>query len=265
MIHGGRAGYDRLLVLARQRWPDTRRLFDAIGVRSGMRCIDLGCGGGAVTFELARLVGPSGQVTGVDMDEEKLALARASAEADGVDNVEFRHANVNDWGEVDAYDLVYSRFLLEHLGRPLDLLRRMWEAVRTGGALAVEDADFEGLFCDPPNEGYAFWARTYSAVLERNGGDPRLGRKLYRMFLEAGVPDPRMRMAQEVNVERERKVLPLLTLEATATSITEAGLASTEEVESALESLSAFTEDPTSLVAGPRIFQVWACRPESST
>ena len=76
MIRGGREGYERLLVLARERWPDTAALFDRAGLAPGMHCVDLGCGGGQVTLEMARLVAPGGSVTGVDMDEVKLDLAR---------------------------------------------------------------------------------------------------------------------------------------------------------------------------------------------
>lgn len=72
MIRGGREGYERLLVLARERWPDTAALFERVGLTPGMRCIDLGCGGGEVTLEMARLVGPGGSVTGIDLDEVKL-------------------------------------------------------------------------------------------------------------------------------------------------------------------------------------------------
>jgi 2-polyprenyl-3-methyl-5-hydroxy-6-metoxy-1,4-benzoquinol methylase len=79
VIRGGRDGYNRLLVLARASWPDTAALFDRAGIGPGMQCVDLGCGGGEVTFELARLVAPGGSVTGVDMDEVKLDLARKAA------------------------------------------------------------------------------------------------------------------------------------------------------------------------------------------
>jgi ubiquinone/menaquinone biosynthesis C-methylase UbiE len=49
---GGKQGYERLLLLARDRWPDTAALFARAGVSPGMRCIDLGCGGGEVTLEI---------------------------------------------------------------------------------------------------------------------------------------------------------------------------------------------------------------------
>ena len=115
MIRGGKQGYERLLLLARERWPGTAALFDRAGLAPGLQCIDLGCGGGEVTFEMVRLVTPGGSVTGVDMDEVKLDLARRSAAGRGLDNVEFRLLNVNDWDEPAGYDAVYCRFLLQHL------------------------------------------------------------------------------------------------------------------------------------------------------
>src|SRR6185437_8663648 len=114
VIRGGRAGYERLQLLARDRWPDTRALLTRAGVGAGMRCIDLGCGGGEVTFELARLVAPDGTVIGVDMDEIMLGLARDVAAERGITNVEFRALNVNAWDEPATYDVVFSRFLLQH-------------------------------------------------------------------------------------------------------------------------------------------------------
>ena len=115
MIRGGREGYERLLVLARERWPDTAALFERVGLSPGMRCIDLGCGGGEVTLEMARLVGPGGSVTGIDMDEVKLDLARQAAARSGLGNVEFRLLNLHDWDEPTAYDTAYCRFVLQHL------------------------------------------------------------------------------------------------------------------------------------------------------
>src|SRR5262249_9365335 len=151
VIRGGEAGYERLQLLARARRADTIALLDRAGVGPGMRCVDLGCGGGNVAFELARLVGPRGSGTGIGIDAVKLELAREAAVRQGLANVEFRAANVDEWDEPSAYDVVYGRFLLQHLNRPLDMLRRMWSAVRPGGVIAVEDTDFDGAFCEPSN------------------------------------------------------------------------------------------------------------------
>jgi SAM-dependent methyltransferase len=258
VIRGGKEGYERLLLLARDRWPDTAALFERAGLSPGMSCIDLGCGGGEVTLEIARLVAPGGSVTGVDMDQIKLDLGRRVAAGRGLANVEFRLLDVRDWDEPGGYNAVYCRFLLEHLSQPVDLLRRMWAGVRPGGVLIVEDADFDGWCCHPANDGFDFFVRTYAQVLQRRGGDHALGRKLYGCFLAAGIPGPRVAVAQPVWIEGERKTLPWSTLEASTEAILSEGLASEDEVTAALTTLQRFTADPQTLISGPRIFQLWS-------
>jgi ubiquinone/menaquinone biosynthesis C-methylase UbiE len=260
VIRGGKEGYERLLVLARKSWPGTLALFQRAGLSVGMHCLDLGCGGGAVTMEMAQLVAPGGAVIGVDMDGVKLELARRAAAERKLGNVEFRQTNVNDWNEPGAYDAVYSRFLLQHLSQPIDLLRRMWAGVRPGGLLIIEDADFDGWCCDPPNDAFDFFVRTYIEVAQRNGGDARTGRKLHRYFLEAGIPEPRLSVVQPIATDGEAKTLPRSTLEYSAEAITSAGIASFEEVNRALTGLTEFIRNPCTVVSGPRIFQAWAKR-----
>jgi hypothetical protein len=168
---------------------------------------------------------------------------------------------VNDWEEVAAYDLVYSRLLLQHVSRPVELLQRMWAAVRPQGAIIVEDADFDGLFWHPANAGFDLYARLYPRVLERRGGDAAIGRKLYGYFLEAGIPDPDLRLVQRADAVGVTKTLALSTLAATAAAIVEERLASAQEVTAALADLGTFTADATTVIGGPRVFQLWARRP----
>jgi ubiquinone/menaquinone biosynthesis C-methylase UbiE len=260
VIRGGHDGYERLRLLARAWLPYTSGLFDRIGIAPGWRCLDLGCGGGEVTFEIARRVGPTGSVTGIDMDEVKLDLGRASAADQGLRNVDFQTLNVYDWHAPEAYDLVYCRCLLQHLSRPVDVLRAMWSAVKPGGVIVVEDADFAGAFCYPPNDGFDFHLRTYCQVLERRGGDPAVGRKLYGYALEAGIPEPILNVVQRVDNTGEAKTLTLSTLDATADPVLAEGLATAAELSAALASLSRFTDDPTTIIGLPRHFQLWRRR-----
>ena len=225
-----------------------------------MRCIDLGCGGGQVTLEIARLVAPGGSAVGVDMDQIKLDLARRTAAQRGLGNVEFRQLNVRDWDEPGGYDAVYCRVLLHHLSRPVDLLGRMWAAVRPGGVLIVEDADFDGRCCHPPNEGFDFFLRTYGQVLQRSGGDHAFGRKLYAGFLAAGIPRPQVTLVQPAWTEGKEKTLAWSTLEATAEAIVSQRVASEGDVMAALATLERFTADPQTLICGPCIFQLWSAR-----
>jgi ubiquinone/menaquinone biosynthesis C-methylase UbiE len=248
------------LLLARASWPDTAALFSRAGIRAGMQCVDLGCGSGEVTFELARLAGPGGFVTGVDMDEVKLGLARKAAVERGVSNVEFLARNVSSWAEPGTYDVVYSRFLLQHLSELVDLLRRMWAAVRSGGLMIAEDADFDGWCCHPPNDGFDFFVRAYAEVIRRRGGDHATGRKLHQYFRDAGIPTPQVALAQSVFVSGEGKELAWSTLDATSEAILAEGVATSGELAAALASLRQFTDDDTTLIARPRVFQLWSAR-----
>jgi len=262
VLRGGQWGYERLELLARIRRPDTAEMFRTAGIRPGMRCLDLGCGGGEVTFDLARLVWPTGSVVGIDMDEAMLALARLAIPAQGVSNVEFVAADVTEWDDPDAYDVVYSRFLLQHLSSPVDMLRRMWRAVRAEGVIAVEDADFDGLFCDPGDSGFGFYQTMYPRVCALNGGDPTIGRKLFRYFGEAGIGEPELRLVQSFGTsgDSDTKALAVSTLEGSADAIVAAGLATADEVAAAIADMTAFASTTGTLVGDPRTFQVWATR-----
>ena len=258
VIRGGERGYERLQLLARERWPGTAALLGRAGLAPGMTTVDLGCGGGNVTIEIARLIAPA-LATGIDMDEVKLALAREVAAARGIANVQFRAMNLHDWHEPAAYDVVYTRFVLQHLSEPVQMLRKMWEAVRAGGMLIVEDADFDGWACYPPSPGLEFFTRTYAQLILRSGGDHSLARKLYAYFMQAGIGRPEVQVNQPVYLEGEGKTLAWTTLEATADLIVAEAIASREDVEGALRDLKRLAEDQATLLLGPRIFQLW-CR-----
>jgi len=117
-IRGGEEGRRRLDLLARTMAPNTEALLARAGLRAGMRCIDLGCGGGHVSRYLAGRVGAGGFVVGVDVDEVKLEAARTESAQAGLTQLEFRAGNVTSWTEPATYDLVYGRFILSHIPQP---------------------------------------------------------------------------------------------------------------------------------------------------
>jgi hypothetical protein len=156
--------------------------------------------------------------------------------------------------------MVYCRFVLQHLSEPVDLLRRMWGAVRTGGVLVVEDADIDTFCCHPPHEAFDFFVAAYGRALERRGGDNAIGRKLFDYFHDAGISRPQVALVQSVWTEGEGKTLPWTTLEASADSIVSEGVATKDEVMQALATLERLAANPRTLICGPRVFQLWSRR-----
>ena len=125
-------------------------------------------------------------------------------------------------------------------------------AVRPGGVLILEDADFALAFCEPPDADFDFFIAAYSETLRRRGGDPSIGRRLHRCATDAGVPAPELSIAQHVEAAGEGKTMMWRTLEATADAMVAEGVATDAQIAEALEGLIAATDDPARSSAGPR-------------
>ena len=93
------------------------------------------------------MVGPTGRVVGIDLDETKIALARREAAALTPCNVEFGVSKIGDGVGTAEFDAVYTRFVLTHLGDPAAALTWMLGRLPPGGRVVVEDIDCSGHFC----------------------------------------------------------------------------------------------------------------------
>src|SRR5688572_15686623 len=115
VIRGGMEGRERLRLLSRVLHRTTADVLERAGVRRGMRCLDMGCGGGDVTCQIALVAGSDGSVVGADADQEKIDIARKEAAESGLANVEYRLADAIRDPFPPEFEAVYARFLLTHL------------------------------------------------------------------------------------------------------------------------------------------------------
>src|SRR5262245_42497502 len=122
-IRGGRSGRERLRVLSHVLQAGTLDFLDKVGLRPGMACMDVGCGGGDVSRELARRVGARGHVMALDIDSTQLEIVQTETAAQNITNVTYRTVDVtNPPDDLGSFDLVYARFLLCHLKAPSRVL-----------------------------------------------------------------------------------------------------------------------------------------------
>ncbi|GBE82698.1 Uncharacterized methyltransferase [Sparassis crispa] len=158
-------------------------------LRSDMRILDIGCGPGTITADLAKLV-PNGDVVGVELAGDVLEKARANAAALGVKNVQFVVGDVNGLAFPDGtFDVVHAHQVLQHVGDPVRALREMRRITKPGGIVAVRDTDFDTFTWFPDVEGMADFKEKYVHVQRANGGEPLAGRRLHAWAREAGF-DP---------------------------------------------------------------------------
>ncbi|MGX4688881.1 class I SAM-dependent methyltransferase [Streptomyces sp. JNUCC 63] len=154
-----------------------------------MKILDIGCGPGTITADLAELV-PDGHVTGVDRAPGILERARATAGARGLANIDFAVADVHalDCPD-DTFCVVHAHQVLQHVGDPVQALREMRRVTKPGGYVAVRDADYAAMTWYPEVPGLDDWLDLYRRVARANGGEPDAGRRLRSWALAAGFTD----------------------------------------------------------------------------
>jgi len=260
-IRGGESGRERLRVLSHVFQGGTLNLLDKVGLRPGMTCMDVGCGGGDVSRELSRRVGAGGRVLGLDMDTAQLEIVRAEASAQNIANIDYRLADVNHPPrEIGLFDLVYTRFLLCHLTEPAKVLSWMASCLKPGAILAIEDCDFTGHFCYPPLPAFERYVALCGEVMRRRGGDPHIGLKLPQMLTHHGLSIAGIAVFQPSDIDGDVKLLNALTMDNVVDAILNDNLATEQEVLQIVDALNASVDDAGTFASVTRIVQVWGRR-----
>jgi ubiquinone/menaquinone biosynthesis C-methylase UbiE len=156
-------------------------------LQSGMSLLDCGSGPGSITIDLAALVAP-GEVIGIDMAENHLEIGRRNAKERGVSNIRFETANVYELPFTDnSFDAVFSHAVVEQLDDPLKALREQYRVLKPGGILAIRDADRAGELFWPQNDTLTDLLDLWNRVMQHNGADPFVGRRLRSLLNETGL------------------------------------------------------------------------------
>lgn len=180
----------RLVVQNALLAPLTRRLLERAGIAAGMRILDIGSGSGDVALLAAELVGPAGEVTGVDRDPAQVAYAQQRASARGLANVRFVAGDFRDIALTPAVDAIVGRLVLMYAADPLDALKRAVRNLKPGGVIALHESiiDYEGpVFVEPPDCLAARAAEWFRAGFRHAGVHPRMGLRLFGLMRQAGL------------------------------------------------------------------------------
>jgi 2-polyprenyl-3-methyl-5-hydroxy-6-metoxy-1,4-benzoquinol methylase len=156
-------------------------------LRSGQRLLDVGCGPGTLSTDLARLVAPA-EVTGVDISASVVEEATAYAARAGVSNVEFLAGDFREAGfEPASFDVVHAHQVLQHLSDPVGALTAMAGLARRGGIVAVRDSDYSAFTWAPVSPLLDRWREIYLAVTRHNRAEAQAGRWLLQWAHAAGL------------------------------------------------------------------------------
>ena len=156
----------------------------------GSSILDVGCGPGTITVDLAERVAP-GAVIGVDPSVDVIAAARVlAAEASPDARVEFEVGDVTRlrWGD-DSFDVVHAHQVLQHLIDPVAALAEMRRVCRPGGIVAVRDSDYAAMTWFPAAPALDAWLEMYRTIARSNLAEPDAGRRLRSWAQAAGFAE----------------------------------------------------------------------------
>jgi len=193
------AEHERLIRQAIRLAPMTERFFRDAGIGPGQRVLDLGSGVGDVAMLVARLVGPSGEVIGIECDARAINRARTRAAAAGLHNVEFVATDIAHFSTDSCFDGVVGRYILQFLPDPVAALRSVAQGVQPGGIIAFQEVSFAPFIALSAH--LPLWSTVVSLhhkVAVRVGVNTEMGPALNKVFRDAGLPTPNMRLEMEL-------------------------------------------------------------------
>jgi SAM-dependent methyltransferase len=227
------------------------------GLTTGMDVADFGCGTGAMTRLIALLVGSSGSVTGIDVNSDQLAQARAFCTREGLTNTRFIEADACSTRlPRNTFDVAYCRFLLLHLPDPAACLQEMWGVLKPGGVLVVEDGDLASA-TSVPRTALDSFADLFCRLGPMRGLDYSLGNHLGHLVARAGFSDIGLRVHQPADRAGASGLLLKWSVEEAAPAFVDAGLITELQLKETLAEMQSAVTDPGVLALAPRMSLVW--------
>jgi len=186
--------------------PHTEKLFREAGLGPRQRVLDIGSGMGDVALLAAQVVGPEGQIVGIDRDGTALAKARQRAEAGGIRNVTFVETDLAQFRAENPFDAIVGRLVLQFVPQPIETLRALAYVLQAGGVMIFQESNWEALLSQVV---HLPLRRTCCELIyesfKRSNANLDMGSVFLRGFQEIGFPNPHMRLDVPIGVDPETR------------------------------------------------------------
>jgi SAM-dependent methyltransferase len=239
-IHGT-ASEEQARLAALNRLTNTA-FVDFLAVRPGMRVLEVGSGLGLLAVAVADAA-PGVEVVGVERSEAQLAAARADP------RVRFVRGDAHRLDFPDGtFDLAYARYLLEHVSGPAAVVSEMRRVTRPGGRVAALENDISLVRVDPPCPAFDMVWEAFQRLQRQLGGDAHVGRRLYRLFRDAGLTQIELSVQPEIHWHGSPGFTAWIrnligNVESARRGLIQAGLCDTGRIDGAVAELAALLEN----------------------
>ncbi|WP_291843961.1 methyltransferase domain-containing protein [Maricaulis sp.] len=235
------------------------------GLKPGMTVLDLGCGPGYASFDLARLVGPQGQVIAVDQSTHFLAALEAGAGQRGLSNIRTLQADVTsmDWTQLGC-DAVWTRWCLSFVPGADGVLAGLDQALQPGGVVMMQEyVDYRSFRIEPAEPVFERFIAAVRDSWVHFGGDPEIGRRLPAMGEALGWSV--QALTPIIHAARPGDVLwtwPKAWLQEAPDRLVALGFLTADEATDFRQFLARRDADPASLLMTPMVMEMIARKPQ---
>jgi SAM-dependent methyltransferase len=257
----------RLLTQAREFQQQAHWLLDRIGIQSGWRVIDMGCGPLGILDSLSQRVGERGHVAGLEYVPRFAEMASAEIVRLGLTNARVIQADALASGlDRNSFDFAHERLVMINRPNPEAILSEMVALVRDDGIVAVQEVDDASWLCYPSHPSWDVLLEVYHSAFGRHGGNVFLGRRLPEMLRSVGLEDVQCKIHVDIvqpHGSRRKHLLALLA--SLHDKVISLGLLAVNELAAHKAALALHLDDPNTIVIDKLLVQAWGRKPPGRT
>jgi len=262
-LGGTQTELGRLLTQAQAYEAQANWLLDRVGVGSGWRVLDIGCGPIGILNLLSQRVGPAGSVVGLEREPRFVEMARSEVGKRSLDNVQVIEADALNTGLAkESFDLVHERLVMINVSARESFLAEMLSLLRPGGAVALEEVDNVSWLCQPAHPSWDILLNAFHTAFHAAGGDGFIGRRLPTFLSAAGIQDVQIKVTVETPVLGDYRRTHLVSLiDSVREKVVARGLLTAAELQEHREALVCHLNDPATTVIDKLLVQAWGRKP----
>jgi SAM-dependent methyltransferase len=238
-------------------------IWERAGIRAGHTVLDIGCGPGYTSFDLAGIVTPGGRVVAVDQSAFFVEHLKERQRLLGDTTIEARVSDVQELQlEEESLDAAYQRWVLCFVRDPEAVVRAVARALRPGGVFASQDyVHYEGILLAPESEPWRRFIRVVADAWRDQGGDTEIGLRLPALLTRHGMRI--VEISPLYRVARPRSQLwtwPTIFIETYGRRLVDEGRLTEAEYTALADDWRAHTNDPSAFFVSPPMADIIAVK-----
>lgn len=258
ILAGGQKGLSRLNVLARTLDSESNVFIGAFDLSKVRKGLDLGCGTGTRSIDLATRIGAQGTITAIDQDPVAIRVAQKNAAKKKLRNIIFKNSSLEAFDPIEQFDLIYGRMILTHLRNPEKVLKKIRSWLKPGGIVIFEEPDLSSRVCFPKEKCVFRYTEIMCATARTKGLHPSLGPELLGLLKKVGFSKIIVRAWQPLYFSGNEKTIMRRTLQEAKSEILKNKACSKLELDQLMQDLKKIEKNPKILLGSALVFQYFA-------